>query len=81
MLAHCRALGNKVTHVVLANLSRPARNVADPSVTLATFEQMGIFPVSCDETIESSAAGKLSVNLLARSRRIKRPRPWAGPMS
>ena len=73
MLAYCRALGNKVTHVVFANLSRPARSVADQSVTLATFKQLGIIPVSCDETIESPAAGKLSVNLLARSRKIKSP--------
>jgi len=49
------------------------RNVADQSVTLATFKQLGIIPVSCDETIENSAAGKLSVNLLARSGKIKSP--------
>src|SRR5262249_47903895 len=50
--------------VVFADLSRLARNVADQSVTLATFQQLGITPVSCDERIETSAAGKLSVNLL-----------------
>ena len=47
-----------------ADLSRSARNVADQSVTLATLKRLGITPVSCDETIEDSAAGKLSVNLL-----------------
>src|ERR1022692_3230359 len=64
MLAYCRKHKGKVTHVVFADLSRLARNVADQSVTLATFKQLGIIPVSCDETIEDSAAGKLSVNLL-----------------
>ena len=64
MLTYCRKHKGKITHVVFADLSRLARNVADQSVTLATFRQLGITPVSCDETIEDSAAGKLSVNLL-----------------
>jgi site-specific DNA recombinase len=64
MLDYCRKHKSKVTHLVFADLSRLARNVADQSVTLATFKQLGIIPVSCDETIEDSAAGKLSVNLL-----------------
>ena len=64
MLAYCRKHRGKITHVVFADLSRLARNVADQSVTLATFKQLGITPISCDETIEDSAAGKLSVNLL-----------------
>src|ERR1700688_165219 len=64
MLDYCRKHKSKVTHVVFADLSRLARNVADQSVTLATFKQLGITPVSCDETIEDSAAGKMSVNLL-----------------
>jgi site-specific DNA recombinase len=64
MLDYCRKHKGKITHVVFADLSRLARNVADQSVTLATFKQLGITPLSCDETIEDSAAGKLSVNLL-----------------
>jgi DNA invertase Pin-like site-specific DNA recombinase len=64
MLNYCRKHKGKVTHVVFADLSRLARNVGDQSVTLATLRQLGITPVSCDETIEDSAAGKLSVNLL-----------------
>jgi len=64
MLDYCRKHKGKVTHVVFADLSRLARNVGDQSVTLATLKQLGITPVSCDETIEDSAAGKLSVNLL-----------------
>jgi site-specific DNA recombinase len=64
MLDYCRKHKGKITHVVFADLSRLARNVGDQSVTLATLKQLGITPVSCDETIEDSAAGKLSVNLL-----------------
>lgn len=64
MMDYCRTHKNKVTHVVFADLSRLARNVADQSFTLTTFKQLGITPISCDETIEDSAAGVLSVNLL-----------------
>ncbi|MGA2100970.1 MAG: recombinase family protein [Candidatus Sulfotelmatobacter sp.] len=64
MLEYCRKHKGKISHVVFADLSRLARNVADQSVTLTTFRQLGITPISCDETIENSAAGKLSVNLL-----------------
>src|SRR6185437_4983362 len=64
MLDYCRKHKGKVTHVVFADLSRLARNVADQSVTLATFKKLGITPISCDERIEDSAAGKLSVNML-----------------
>ncbi len=64
MMDYCHKHRARVTHVVFADLSRLARNVADQSVTLAKLKQLGIRPVSCDETIEDSAAGKLSVNLL-----------------
>jgi site-specific DNA recombinase len=64
MLSYCRKHVGKVTHVVFADLSRLARNVADQSFTLATLKQLGITPVSCDETIDDSAAGKMSTNLL-----------------
>lgn len=64
MLEYCRKHKSKVTHVVFADLSRLARNVADQSVTLTQFEKLSIVPVSCDERIEDTAAGKLSVNLL-----------------
>jgi len=49
---------------VFADLSRLARNVADQSTTLATLKRLGIIPISCDENIEDSAAGKLCTNLL-----------------
>lgn len=64
MMAYCRAHKSKVSHVVFADLSRLARNVADQSTTLATLKTLGITPISCDERIEDSAAGKLAVNLL-----------------
>ena len=64
MLDYCRKHRGKVTHVVFADLSRLARNVADQGSTLATFKHLGITPVSCDERIEDSAAGKMSVNML-----------------
>ena len=65
MLDYCRKHKGKVTHVVVADLSRLARNVADQAATITTLTQLGIKLVSCDETIEDSAAGKLSVNLVA----------------
>ena len=64
MLEYCRKNRGKVTHVVFADLSRLARNVADQSITLGQFKKLGITPVSCDERIEDSAAGKLAVNIL-----------------
>jgi site-specific DNA recombinase len=64
MLEYCRTHKAKVTHVVFADLSRLARNIQDQASTLAQFEKLGIVPVSCDERIEDSAAGKLSVNIL-----------------
>jgi site-specific DNA recombinase len=64
MLEYCRRHRGKVSHIVFADLSRLARNVADQSATLTNFKRLGITAVSCDERIEDTAAGKLSVNLL-----------------
>jgi site-specific DNA recombinase len=64
MLTYCYKHKSKVTHVVFADLSRLARNVADQSTILAKFKQLGITPISCDENIEDSAAGRLCTNLL-----------------
>ena len=64
MLDFCRKHQGKVTHCYFSDLSRLNRNVADQSVTLTTLKRLGITAVSCDERIEDSAAGKLSVNLL-----------------
>jgi DNA invertase Pin-like site-specific DNA recombinase len=64
MLTYCREHRGKVTHVVFADLSRLARNIEDQASTLATFKQLDITPVSCDERIEDSAAGRMAVNML-----------------
>ena len=64
MLAYCRKYRGKVTHVVFADLSRLARSIEDQASTLGTFKQLGITPVSCDERIEDSAAGRMAVNML-----------------
>ena len=64
MLKYCRTHRGKVTHVVFADLSRLARNIEDQASTLGTFKQLGITPVSCDERIEDSAAGRMAVNML-----------------
>ena len=63
MLEYCRKHRGKVTHVVFADLSRLARNVEDQSATLTAFKRLGITPISCDENIDDSAAGRLSTNL------------------
>jgi site-specific DNA recombinase len=64
MLEYCRKHKGKVTHVVFSDLSRLARNIEDQASTLNLFKKLGITPVSCDERIEDSAAGKLSVGML-----------------
>lgn len=64
MLDYCRKNRGKVKYVVVADLSRLARNVADQSITIATLKQLKIELISCDERIENSAAGKLAVNML-----------------
>jgi site-specific DNA recombinase len=64
MLEYCRKHRGKVSHVIFSDLSRLARNVADQSSTLAGFQRLGITPISCDERLEDSAAGRLSVNIL-----------------
>ena|SRR5579864_3762149 len=67
MIEYCRARENrdKVTHVVVADLSRLARNVVDQGTTIATLKQLGITVVSVDEPItDDTAAGKLARNML-----------------
>jgi site-specific DNA recombinase len=65
MLEFCRKNRNKITHVVVADLSRLARNVVDQGTTIAELRQLGITLVSVDEpNLDDTAAGKLSANLL-----------------
>ena len=65
MLEFCRNRKHKVTYVVVADLSRLARNVVDQGTTIAELTRLGIKLVSVDEpNIDDTAAGRLSANLL-----------------
>ena len=65
MLVYCRERRHKVSHVVVADLSRLARNVLDQGQTIISLTQLGIQLVSVDEpTLDDSAAGKLLKNVL-----------------
>lgn len=65
MMEYCRGNRGKVTHVIVADLSRLARNVIDQGTTIATLKQLDITLVSVDEPItDDTAAGKLARNML-----------------
>lgn len=66
MLAFCRQNKKQISHLVVCNLSRFSRDVADTALTVATLESLGIKLVSVDEpVINETAVGKLSRNILA----------------
>ena len=63
MLTFCGKNRGANSHVVVADLSRLARNVSDQGSIVDRLADMGIFLVSVDEPhIDKSAAGKLSAN-------------------
>jgi len=65
MLAYCRAHKHTVSCVVVADLSRLARNVADQATTITELGKIGIDLVSVDEpNLDESAAGRLLKNVL-----------------
>ncbi len=65
MLAYCRKNKTRVRCVVVADLSRLARNVVDQGQTIAELGKIGIRLVSVDEpNIDTTAAGKLATNIL-----------------
>jgi DNA invertase Pin-like site-specific DNA recombinase len=65
MLAYCRKNKSRVRCVVVADLSRLARNVVDQGQTIAELGKIGIRLVSVDEpNIDGTAAGKLATNIL-----------------
>lgn len=65
LLDYCREHRGKVSHVVVADLSRLARNVADQGMLIGRLAGMGAQLLSVDEPhIDRTAAGKLSANLL-----------------
>ena len=66
MLTYCRKNKSRVKCVVVADLSRLARNVVDQGQTIAELSKQGIRLVSIDEpNIDGTAAGKLAGNILA----------------
>src|ERR1700691_4190558 len=65
MMAYCRQHKREISHVVVSDLSRLARNVLDQGNTIVELGQMGIQLVSVDEpNLDESAAGKLLKNVL-----------------
>jgi DNA invertase Pin-like site-specific DNA recombinase len=65
MLTYCGKNRGIIARVVVADLSRLARNVSDQGWIIARLSDMGIELVSVDEPhIDRSAAGKLSANML-----------------
>lgn len=65
MLAYCREHRRKVSLVLVADLSRLSRNVADQSFTIATLQRLGIPLESVDEPmIGDSATGVLTRNMI-----------------
>lgn len=65
MLKFARKYKELISHVVIADLSRLARNNLDQATTMTTLTELGITLVSVDEPqIDNTAAGKLSANLL-----------------
>lgn len=65
MMEFCKKNHKRVSCVVVADLSRLARNVVDQGATIAALTQLGIEVVSIDEPITGdTAAGKLSRNII-----------------
>lgn len=65
MMEFCRKNHKRISCVVVADLSRLARNVVDQGTTIASLSQLGIEVVSIDEPITGdTAAGKLSRNII-----------------
>jgi len=66
MLAYCQQNRRKISHVVVADLSRLARNVLDQGQAIVSLKQWGIELASIDEPItDDTAAGKLARNMIA----------------
>ena len=64
MLAYVRKHHSKISHVIVSDLSRLARNAMDQAQTDALLGKLGITLVSIDDPItDSSAVGKLSIGV------------------
>jgi site-specific DNA recombinase len=65
LLKFCRASRGKVSHVIVADLSRLARSVTDQGVLMALLSGMKIELRSVDEPmLDGTAAGKFATNML-----------------
>ena len=65
LMAYCREHRREISHVIVADLSRLARNVLDQGQTIVELTEMGIQLVSVDEpNLDDSAAGRLLKNVL-----------------
>ena len=65
MLTFCKANRQKISHLIVADLSRLARNVLDQGQTVVLLTELNIKLVSVDEpNLDESAAGKLLKNVL-----------------
>jgi len=65
MMAYCRQHKQEISHVIVSDLSRLARNVVDQGNTIVELGQMGIQLVSVDEpNLDNSAGGRLLKNVL-----------------
>jgi site-specific DNA recombinase len=65
MLAYCRDHRRKVTHVLVADLSRLSRNVMDQGFTITALHTLGVQVVSVDEPMtDDSAIGQLTRNMI-----------------
>src|SRR2546427_7552887 len=65
MLEYCQKNHKQISCVIVADLSRFARNVGDQGTSIMTLKQLGIDVVSIDEPItDDTAAGKLARNML-----------------
>ncbi len=65
LLDYCRENKDKISHVVVADLSRFARNMEDQVTAMTRLARMGITLQSVDEPhIDKTAAGRLTANLL-----------------
>ncbi len=68
MLAYCRKNHKNISCVVVSDLSRFARNVADQGASIAELKRLGIKTISVDEPmVDSTSAGKLAANMLGAS--------------
>ena len=65
LMTYCRQHRREISHVIVSDLSRLARNVLDQGQTIVGLTEMGIELVSVDEpNLDDSAAGRLLKNVL-----------------